>query len=77
MWHGVLHGLIPGEGAIRGVATEIEGTPARGIPGDVIARETNAFYCGFGTPEAPRLLRHRQGVSLPEVLAVLAAQVVA
>ena len=56
---------------------EIEGTPARGAAGDVIARETNAFYCGLGTPEAPRLLRHRQGVSLPEVLAALAAQVVA
>ena len=41
---------------------EIEGTPARGAAGDVIARETNAFYCGLGTPE---------------VLAVLAAQVVA
>lgn len=56
---------------------EIEGTPARGAAGDVIARETNAFYCGLGTPEAPRLLRHRQGAPLPEVLAALAAQVVA
>ena len=45
--------------------------------GDTIAMEANAFYCGLGTPEAPRLLRHRQGAPLPEVLAVLAAQVVA
>ncbi len=56
---------------------EIEGTPAGGGAGDAIAMEANAFYCGLGIPEAPRLLRHRQGVSLPEVLAVLAAQVVA
>ena len=75
MWHGVLHGLIPGEGVIQGVVMEVEGTPARGAAGDVVARETNAFYYGLGTPEAPRLLRHRQGVSPPEVLAGLAAQV--
>lgn len=56
---------------------ENEGTPAGGGASDAIAMETNAFYCGLGIPETPRLLRHRQGVSLPEVLAVLAAQVVA
>ena len=55
----------------------IKGTPAGGGASDAIAMETNAFYCGLGIPEAPRLLRHRQGVSLSEVLAVLAAQVVA
>ncbi len=56
---------------------EIEGTPAGGGAGDAIAMEANAFYCGLGIPATPRPLRHRQGVALPEVLAVLAAQVVA